>query len=157
MVENNGLVSAAAHAEDANRGLDELFNPLYVLPGGLGQLLEPFALGNILAPALHFLVNRFRLRQNLHVRGEISGNLAVNLVGGADLYRVESGENVQKSEGHAGGAVGSGGEAGDNRVQPAAASGSAGGGAELVALFANPVAGFVEKLMGKGPSPTLVE
>ena len=128
------MVAVGAHRHDADTHAGEFLEMLDVVARGLGQLLVGLALGDVDAlPAGQLLVHRFGVEQHALLHGEVIVDLAVALVGGADLDRVELGQHVELGQRHIGETVDLGRIARDDRVEPAAASLAARRHAELVA------------------------
>src|SRR6185312_1587239 len=145
-----GLLAAGTGGDQGHRRLDLLLDEVDVVAGLLGEV-RPFedAHGRAL-PALEGTQHRLGGLQAAAVRREIAQGLAVQLVGDADGDLVEVVEHVELGQRHGADTVEELAVAGRHRVEPAAAPGPAGDGAELVAAMAQDLARGVRQLAGEG-------
>src|SRR4051794_4405798 len=77
--------AVGAYADHSDLRADQLLNALHVLLGFFGEFFESAAGGDVAAPAGEALVNRFYIREGVHVGAEVVEALAAVFVGGADL------------------------------------------------------------------------
>ena len=127
-----GLLAPRADADGGHRHPAQLLDGVDVHPGRPGQVLEPGDAADVLPPALEQLVDRLGVVDLGLGHGPVLGHLAVDPVGDGHRDPFQAREHVQLGHEQLGEPVDPGRVAEPDRVQPAAAPGPAGGGAELV-------------------------
>jgi hypothetical protein len=111
---------------------------------------------DVLFPSGKGLIDWFAGRQVIEIGRDVRDSLAIPFIGGADVEFIQFAEHIQLGNGQAGEAVEAHRIVQDDRVQPAAASTPAGGGAELRSglLYTVPISSNSSD--GNGPAPTRV-
>ncbi len=128
------LLAVGAVADGGDAGAAFLGDEVQERLGGGREGGEAADARERLPPAGQGGVNRLALGEGVQ-RGGVAGNLlAVAAVGGADLDLVEVAQHVHLGDVEVGDAVDGRRVAPDDQIEPAAAAGAAGGGAELVPL-----------------------
>ena len=144
---------SSLHGADANHG--NLYAGLLLDEGdivlrGLGQILKAPHTGNILRPALKFLINGLHLRQHGQRRGVVIVNLASVFIARADLDLIDAAQSVHSGEGEGGNPAGADGKAQNHQIQPAAAPRPPRYRAIFMAFVADGIPHFVKELRHKG-------
>ena len=138
------LVARGTDADEGDAGAGEFGEAIEV---GFGEIREVLVVADgaeVLFPALMLFVDGFALLDVGDGGGRVVDDFAVEAVGGADLDGVEAVEAVEVGDGEFIGAVDHDGVADEDHVEPAAAAGATGGGAEFAAHVVEHVAdGFV--------------
>ena len=128
-----------------------MLKALDVALGRKGEILLVPDLGEVLLPAFQLLVDRLQAFELRHRVGKLPCRLAVDPVRHADPQGIEAGEDVELRDREIGEPVHIGRVASGHAVEPTAATRPPGGGAVLLALVAQPLAGLVQQFRGEGP------
>src|SRR5581483_144288 len=153
VLHKDGILALRAGGEHGHRTADQLLDSPHVFYG-LRRQLRPGAGPRCgLLPAVDRLVDRLDAGLGEFARRQIVDDAAVEPVAGADLDRVEAVEDVELGERQAVDAAGAHGLAHQHGVEPAAAAGPPGDGAELAAALAERLADVVLLLGRERPLP----
>src|SRR5438309_9395178 len=147
---NDGLGALGADRNGDRVDPDQLLDALDVPASVLGQLLVFALVAQRLLPTGQLLVDRLGALEQLGIGGEFAHRLPVGqLVRDGDEDLLESGEHVELGHRQSRQSVHARGVAQDQRIEPAAAARPAGGGSELRADAAQPVADGVLQFGGQ--------
>ena len=140
------LLAARSDADARNMGSGKLFEPQHVVARLGGQIVELARGGDVLPPAGQLLVDRLGAGDVALGHRHLVGALAVDGVADAHRHRLQARQHVELGQEVVGDAVDAGGVAGDDGVEPAAATGPAGRDADLAAGLRQVRAELVEQL-----------
>src|SRR3954470_6443763 len=105
MAHDDGLLTLRASRDDVDRNGAKLLYAPQVIACGLRQALVVFHADGALLPAGQLVVYRYATFQLLGADRQNVGQLAVDLVAGADLHRLDAVEHVELGDADAGDAV----------------------------------------------------
>src|SRR5690554_2603003 len=147
--QDDGLVAVGTGGDDVDGGAHQLLDPLDV---GLRSSRQPFDgldAQRGFAPAGHFFVDRLQSGVAVGIAGGFDQVALVVAVAHADADRIQTVEHIQLGQAQTADTVDLDRPTQDHRIEPAAATRTSGGGAELVTAGSQALADIVEQLGGE--------